>query len=533
MASTRRLSCSANHYWEAKARSDKLIEPVMIRTSRRRFLAQASILVGAAALEPSSRAFDVGGNLQSRLAVDPLRPQYHLLPAANWMNDPNGPIFYRGRYHMFYQYNPNGAFWGSMHWAHATSPDMIHWKHEPVALAPTPDGYDRDGVFSGSAVLDGETPTVIYTGVQPPRSPSEITLDDGQHKWREVQCLATSKDPDLRSWQKLPEPIIARPPDITVTGFRDPCVWREEKNWLLALGSGIKRKGGAVLLYQSTDLRHWTYLHPLVEGRGTGQPAANPVDNGEMWECPDFFPLGDRHVLVYATMGKVLWRTGHYRDRRFTPDKDGVVDSGAYYAAKTMLDANGSRILWGWIPETRLEDEYRAAGWAGLMALPRALSIGADGGLEMSVVREVEGLRGDHVRVDHALPADKEKSLAAVRIRDRAAEFKAEFAEGRDFLLRLRSEKGEAFAEIAHERSQSVLRVNSTTGEFQTDNPISLRVLLDGSSLEVFANRETVITTRVYTAPRSPLGIEVWDLDALRSLEVWQMNPISKDRLTS
>ena len=78
-----------------------------------------------------------------RLAADRLRPQYHLLPAANWMNDPNGPIFYRGRYHMFYQYNPNGAFWGSIHWGHATSPDMIHWQHEPVALAPTADGYDR------------------------------------------------------------------------------------------------------------------------------------------------------------------------------------------------------------------------------------------------------------------------------------------------------------------------------------------------------------------------------------------------------
>ena len=78
------------------------------------------------------------GSLQSRLAADKLRPQFHLMPAANWMNDPNGPIFYRGRYHMFFQYNPNGAFWGSMHWAHATSPDMIHWQHEPLAIAPTP-----------------------------------------------------------------------------------------------------------------------------------------------------------------------------------------------------------------------------------------------------------------------------------------------------------------------------------------------------------------------------------------------------------
>ena len=507
----------------------------MSRTSRRRFLAQASTLVGAASLKPGFPAFDFRNPLQARLAADPLRPQYHLLPAANWMNDPNGPIFYRGRYHMFYQYNPNGAFWGSMHWAHASSPDMIHWRHEPVALAPTPDGNDRDGVFSGSAILDGETPTVIYTGVLPPTSPSEITLDDGHHKWREVQCLATSKDPDLRSWQKLPKAIISRPPDVAITGFRDPCVWREGRDWLLALGSGIKGKGGTVLLYQSSDLRNWTYLHPLIEGQGTGHPTRNPVDNGEMWECPDFFPLGDHHVLLYATMGKVLWKTGHYRDRRFTAENEGVVDFGAYYAAKTMLDAIGNRILWGWIPETRPETQYRKAGWAGLMSLPRSLSIGSVGGLEMRVAGEVERLRRDHMRVDHPDRAEKAKSLAAIRIRDLTAEVKVDLAAGRDFLLRLRSEKGEAFAEVAYERTRpkAKLRVNSTTAEFQTGNPISLRVLLDGSSLEVFANHTVVITARVYTVPRSPLLIEVSDLDALRSIDVWQMNPISKDRLTS
>jgi beta-fructofuranosidase len=197
----------------------------MTGISRRRFLAHSGLVLGAATLAQRASAFRPADTLRLRLAGDPLRPQYHLLPAANWMNDPNGPIFFRGRYHMFFQYNPNGAFWGSMHWAHATSPDMIHWKHEPVALAPTPGGYDRDGVFSGSMVLDGETPTAIYTGVLPPASPAEITLDDGKHQWREVQCLAVSRDPNLRTWHKQPEPIISRPPDLPTTGFRDPGVW--------------------------------------------------------------------------------------------------------------------------------------------------------------------------------------------------------------------------------------------------------------------------------------------------------------------
>jgi beta-fructofuranosidase len=395
--------------------------------TRRSFLWRTGLAASAACIHPS-RLLAGRGSLQSRLAADKLRPQFHLLPAANWMNDPNGPIFYRGRYHMFFQYNPNGAFWGSMHWAHATSLDMIHWQHEPVALAPTPTGWDRDGVFSGSALQDGAIVAAIYTGVLPPASPADVTLDDGNHKWREVQCMAVAKDHDLRTWEKLGEPIILRPPEhLAITGFRDPGVWKEGKEWLLTLGSGIKGKGGAVLLYESHDLRRWTYRHPLMEGHGTEQIAANPVANGDMWECPDFFALGDRHVLLYAAMGKVWWKTGTYRNRRFNAEKEGVVDWGSYYAAKTMLDEQGDRILWGWIPETRPEAEYRAAGWAGVMSLPRVLSLGPDKGLRMAVAPAAEVLRTTHMSVK---PGDRNraKAIAAMRLTDLAGEFSARFA---------------------------------------------------------------------------------------------------------
>src|SRR5215471_15719911 len=146
--------------------------------SRRAFLRMS----GAAAVAPMATRFLLCSTAEDalcpELATDPLRPQYHLLPAHNWMNDPNGPIYFRGRYHMFHQYNPQGAVWGNMNWAHATSPDMIHWKHEPIAISPTPGGPDSEGVFSGSAVLDNGKPTVIYTGVASP-SDSGATLRDG------------------------------------------------------------------------------------------------------------------------------------------------------------------------------------------------------------------------------------------------------------------------------------------------------------------------------------------------------------------
>jgi beta-fructofuranosidase len=215
--------------------------------SRRTFM-QLSTATALSSLCPGLA--DQNSQLCRKLSSDPLRPQYHLLPAHNWMNDPNGPIFYRGRYHMFHQYNPQAAVWGNMNWAHATSDDMIHWQHEPIALVPTPDGPDQDGVFSGSAVLDSGKPTMIYTGVQPPKTQTDATLKDGVHTWQETQCLAVAADDDLRTWKKLPQPVIATPPaGLVVTGFRDPCLWREGARWMLIVGSGIRGKGGAILLY--------------------------------------------------------------------------------------------------------------------------------------------------------------------------------------------------------------------------------------------------------------------------------------------
>ena len=113
--------------------------------------------------------------------TDPMRPQYHLQPARGWMNDPCGPIFWGGRYHMFFQYNPHAAVWGDMHWAHAVSPDMIRWRRQPIALAPTPGGPDQDGCFTGTAVVAKGKPTLLYTGVR--KVPTDqATLRDGNKR---------------------------------------------------------------------------------------------------------------------------------------------------------------------------------------------------------------------------------------------------------------------------------------------------------------------------------------------------------------
>lgn len=497
----------------------------------RRFLSSDTHAENPSPTDPATTA------LCRKLAADPLRPQYHLLPAHNWMNDPNGPIFYRGRYHMFHQYNPQSAVWGNMNWAHATSPDMIHWTHEPIAISPTPGGPDRDGVFSGSAVLDNGKPTMIYTAVAPPATDAEATLRDGAHTWRETQCLAVAEDEDLRTWKKLPEPVIAAPPaGLAVTGFRDPCLWREGDNWMLILGSGTKDKGGAILLYTSPDLRHWTYLHPLVEGVASNTKTVNPVDTGDMWECPDFFPLGNKHVLLISTMGKVRWKVGTYANQRFTPEKEGVVDWGSYYAAKTTLDKDGTRILWGWIPEARPDADLLAAGWAGAMSLPRVLSLNAQNGLQTEVAPAARMLRGTHSYVNTSTARDGQ-ALDTLRIHDLAAEVDLRFQpKTGDFTLRLQSADGADFAAItcANKSGSRELRVNNVTAPLlgAAGSPVHLHMFLDGSVLELFANDTVALTARIYQIPTGPLKMKLEGSVELMSLDLWQMTPISKDRLT-
>jgi len=454
------------------------------------------------------------------------------------MNDPNGPIFFRGRYHVFHQYNPEGAVWGNMNWAHSTSPDMIRWEHQPIAISPTPGGPDSDGVFSGSAVLDNGKPTMIYTGVAPPSPGKEATLRDGAHVWRETQCLAVAQDDDLRTWKKLPAAVIdTPPPGLTVTGFRDPYIWREGDSWMLILGSGLHGKGGMILLYKSPDLRHWTYLHPLIEGSPATTDAVNPVQTGEMWECPDFFPLGDKHVLLISSMGKVLWKVGTYANRRFTPEKEGVVDWGSYYAAKSMLDEHGNRILWGWIPETRPDADLIAAGWAGAMALPRVLSLNSQNELQMEVAYAVHELRDAHTSVNPEQLAEiRRQKLDALRIHDLAAELELRiFPKADEFTIRLQSDRGD-FATIAcsNQGGRRQFRVNTVKALLAgaAGSPVQLHMFLDGSVLEVFVNQTLALTARIYDVPAGPLRLKIEGDAELSDLDAWQMKPISKDRLT-
>jgi len=512
----------------------------MIR-SRRDFLetlAASGAMVSARALCRFRLPND--GISQEQIAADPLRPQFHLLPAHHWMNDPNGPIYWKDNYHMFFQYNPNAAVWGDMHWAHAMSPDMIHWRHLPVALAPTAGGYDEAGCFSGSAVNDRGTATILYTGVRTV-SPEQATLRDGVHNFLEVQCLATSGDDQLRTWQKLPQPVLFPPKDPNLTGFRDPFLLYSQNSWYLGVGSGIRKQGGRVLLYRSKDLRQWEYLHPLATGKSNGKQTSDPVDAGDMWECPDFFPLGGKHVLLYSTERQVYWESGEFDPKVlvFHPEKSGLLDYGAFYAPKTQLDAQGRRILWGWITETRPEAQFSAAGWAGCMSLPRVLTLANDGTLQMAVIPEIARLRetemslpsqsaGETARLEALKKIEFKGATAEIEllIRDRAV--RLSISDGAQEIFGVALDPGCSRGTL--HIGPAIVKCSSTVATTHR-----LGLLLDGSVVECFLDDQVAWTSRTYRAPKSNLRIQIpqEDLGAVQALRIWPLRPISPDRLTT
>lgn len=501
-----------------------------LTSTRRNFVQGAVAAAGIALIEPKLHG-QADDTLQRKLANDPERPQFHLLPAKNWMNDPNGPIYFNGMYHMFFQYNPHGPVWGDMSWDHAVSPDMLHWKHMPVAMEPTPGGPDSYGCFSGSAIAMDNRVYAVYTGTQR-SSADKATIRDGNNNVQESQCLAWSDDPGLKRWTKDPaNPVIAvPPPGLAITGFRDPSAWKQGEWYYMTVGSGIAREGGCVLLYRTRDLRQWEYLHPLVQGQWNGKPAANPCDDGEMWECPELFSLDGGHVLIYSTLGKVFWQSGKLDESRmrFVPGKSGLLDAGAFYAPKTQRDDKGRRILWGWIPERRSEQAMREAGWSGMMSLPRVMNLDRDGTLRLRVLPEITALRGGALAVQYsASGAQTVISQATGEVlceADLKDSFEMIFAMGEEEIVRLR-----------YSAEQRTIFAGSEQIVLQPGDRPSVHAFIDGSVIELMLGERIGLTQRFYysehTAP--DVRISVSAAKKAVTLQAWSVHPISSNRLST
>ncbi|XP_031096729.1 acid beta-fructofuranosidase-like [Ipomoea triloba] len=331
------------------------------------------------------------------------RTAYHFQPDKNWMNDPNGPLLYKGWYHLFYQYNPEGAVWGNIVWGHAVSRDLIHWRHLPIAMTGD-QWYDINGVWTGSATFlsDGQL-IMLYTG-----STNESV---------QVQNLAYPADPSdplLVEWVKYEgNPVLVPPPGIDDKDFRDPTTaWStSEGKWRITIGSKVN-KTGISLVYDTLDFKSYELLDGALHGvPGTG-----------MWECVDFYPVsrsgengldtsdhgpGVKHVLKSSLDDdrNDYYALGTYDDGagKWTPDNPAIdvgiglrYDYGTFYASKTFYDQEKKRrILWGWITETDSESSDIQKGWASLQAVPRTVVYDDKTGsnLKLWPVDEVEKLR--------------------------------------------------------------------------------------------------------------------------------------------
>lgn len=441
--------------------------------------------------------------------ADPLRPAFHITAEANWINDPNGPIYHDGEYHLFFQHNPYGDAWGNMSWGHVVSEDLVHWKHLPIALTPTPGSYDKDGIFSGCCVINDGVPTIIYTGVE-----------DGVQR----QCIATSRD-GMRTWTKHPaNPVIDAPPVENTTGFRDPYVWEQDGVWYMALGTGIRDQGGAAFLYRSEDLVSWEYLHLLDSGFGN------------MWECPNFFPIEDKHVLVVAPYNILRYAVGSYKNDRFERESPWrllcLSDNRGFYASHTQLDAQGRRIVWGWITGPGSTGHP----WNGMIALPRVVTLSKDNRLSVAPLPELAQLRGGHVAFSDIL-IEKDSPYVLEGVSGDAIEIDLTFdigasqSVGLDVLC---SPDGEEKTRIVFDNYALTLAAGDQKGPFQLapgETKMRLQVYVDRSVVEVFANGRENIICRTYPARTDSKQVRLFssgDRSKVPQVDVWQLGSIWK-----
>ena len=489
--------------------------------------------------------------LQERFLSDPHRPRYHFMAPWGWMNDINGAILWKGRYHVFYQHLSWGGVYRAMRWAHASSVDLVHWVHHPIALTPSEGGYDRNGCWSGGVFVSKEgVPAIIYHG-----EPGGA-------------CIATSEDDMLVRWTKhRANPVVPMSEVFGKLGDRnyalDPCAWVDDDNYYALIGNyvpGVESDGST--LFSSQDLAHWERVGPFYRSERRWTEA------DEDCAVPDFFPISDRHMLLFGShlLGSQYY-LGKLEDNRFYPESHSRLSWpwGPLGGPSSMLDGKGRRIYFDWIREYRGSDREKESGWTGVMTLPRVLSLAEDGTLRIEPAPELEVLRmNPRAYRDLRVGPDSELALDDVRgdCLELAVEMRPEDAS--EFGVRVRSSPdGTEETVISLDVSAGTLKVDVTKSSldeeirfqpFRGDQPVerlpeekqrrqaqeapfelapgenlSLRLFLDRSVLEVFANERQCLVQRMYPTRPDSVGVRLFSRGGgatVERLRAWGMAPI-------
>ncbi|MDG4517111.1 glycoside hydrolase family 32 protein [Streptococcus suis] len=305
--------------------------------------------------------------------VNPIfKPQAHLTPETGWINDPNGFIYFRGEYHLFYQFNPYESVWGPMHWGHAKSKDLVNWEHLPVALAPDKD-YDKDGCFSGSAIVKDDVLWLMYTG--------HIVNEDGTVS--QVQNMAFSTDGI--HFEKIEQNPVATadglPEEVIANDFRDPKIFEKDGHYYSVVATKHKDNVGCIVLLSSPNLTDWKFESIFLKGE---------ANQGFVWECPDYFEVDGQEYLIISPMryqkdgndfiniNSNIFVTGHvdWDKKVFVADSFKEIDHGHdFYAAQTTQGPEGERVMVAWMHTwgRKLVTNDLGHQWFGQMTLPRIL----------------------------------------------------------------------------------------------------------------------------------------------------------------
>lgn len=431
------------------------------------------------------------------------RQKYHFMAQTGWINDPNGLIFYKGKYHFFYQYNPYGSFWDYMHWGHAVSDDMLSWEYLPVALAPSEDydNHPKGGCFSGSAVVHDDKLWLIYTG----------TAYDGKG-YVQTQNAAYSED-GITFKKYEGNPLIKAPEGVPGDLFRDPYVWKHGDSFYMVLGAG--RNGMAqALLYRSENLTKWEFVNVLAQSRG---------EWGFMWECPSLFELDGKYVLSVSPMGAgertCVYMVGDfsYETGIFVPQYTGEIDWGFhYYAPQPFRDEKGRTIMaawancWDWMPFFKDWGPTYKENWCGFYNIPRVVTLNEDMTLSMKPIEEIEAARHDGKAQENISVKD---SLDIVKgyCYDAEMEIDLDRTDAESFTLILRRD-GCFKTAVTYDLKAQEIRFDLTDSDgwssgvaraplyLGDSRKIDIRILSDRSSIELFNDEyRTNMSCNVYT----------------------------------
>ncbi len=456
---------------------------------------------------------------------DPYRLQFHHMPPAGLMNDPNGWIQWKGIYHLFYQWMPFETDHGAKFWGHYTTEDFIHWTHEKIALTPS-EWYDKDGCFSGSAIIHEDKLHLFYTG--------NVFNESGERE--AYQCMAVSED----GVTFVKKGVVARLPEGYTAHFRDPKVWKKGEEWYMVVGAQTTEREGKVVLFRSSCLTEWQFLGEIA-GSGENDLASF----GYMWECPDLFELQNTDVLITSPQGLQAdgmdyantYQSGYFLGTldesvpHFQHGSFKELDRGfEFYAPQTTLDEKGRRIMVGWmgVPD-QFEQEHPTIEqqWIHCLTMPRQLSV-RNQQIIQQPLEEYQAMRGPVLLYSSITIENDQKAVRGIGGRSTELFIEMETLDDQ-FALELFQYASISYTKKDNvitlsrphlkDKSQTEFRRVKLEGELR-----NLHLFIDSSSLEVFVNDgEEVFTSRIFADPaekdilftsigQTTFSIEQWSL---------------------